>query len=217
MIEWKTFEAILSRLPHGFFIRNRSLRSGGFKKVPLKDNIRCMWWLMQRNELSEQQRMVDLLVNKKEFDVTEPKDHVYPLLGLAVDSAQFPAPEYSLSCEAIYTPIAQRLVAQGRGSEVIAFARLQCKALELPSWVPDWIQYDGLQLPHQYCKIWNAGGDCSGHFEADVNGSDLSVRGVVIDNITFYSDPIQYNLDTLRATWLWILSAAEMIQRHASQ
>ncbi|KAF2760914.1 HET-domain-containing protein [Pseudovirgaria hyperparasitica] len=68
---------------------------------------------------------------------SNPRDRIFALLGLVADSDEFHFfPDYSSTCEKVYTLLAERFLQQGR-INMLALCRAP-RPSNLPSWVPDW-------------------------------------------------------------------------------
>ncbi|RYP13483.1 hypothetical protein DL765_006858 [Monosporascus sp. GIB2] len=69
---------------------------------------------------------------------TDPRDRVFALLHLAIDSGEFRGfPDYEKSCEEVYIETALKFLEQGH-IDVLAYCQFPKKLKSLPSWVPDW-------------------------------------------------------------------------------
>ncbi len=75
------------------------------------------------------------------LDSTDPRDKIFALLGLASDQEDLRKkgvyPDYSKSCEEVYTLTAAALLKQGHLS-MLSFIQYPKIQNNLPSWVPDW-------------------------------------------------------------------------------
>jgi hypothetical protein len=83
------------------------------------------------------QLLRSLHVNNK-MQATEPCDRIWGMLGLAVDAKQLPKPDYEMKDQIglIYTETAKAIIEKD-GLDLLALSQFP-KALNLPSWVPDW-------------------------------------------------------------------------------
>jgi Heterokaryon incompatibility protein (HET) len=77
---------------------------------------------------------------------SDPRDLVFALLGLADDAADLNIqPDYSKSCQAVFTEVARAFLTQGR-LEILSLCQFTKLQTELPSWVPDWVAEIGPQI-----------------------------------------------------------------------
>ncbi|KAF2797936.1 HET-domain-containing protein [Melanomma pulvis-pyrius CBS 109.77] len=147
-----------------------------------------------------------LLDLARSFDVTEPKDKVYGLLGFPTKIGQgvpsrralFVEPCYESSLGEIYTDVARRLVAQGGNLDVLSFATHTGAGAgsdgDMPSWVPDWSSktivypFAGLGPKSRH----KAGTAREMQVLPTENQGVLSVRGVVLDTVEEALAPVPY-------------------------
>ncbi|KAN0099553.1 HET domain containing protein [Hyaloscypha variabilis] len=75
------------------------------------------------------------------LEATDPRDKIYGLLGLAADRDQLKEfgvlPDYTRSCQDVYTSVAAALLRQGHIS-TLSLCQVSKVQRGLPSWVPDW-------------------------------------------------------------------------------
>lgn len=83
--------------------------------------------------------LVYVLSKLRPYQSKDPRDRVFALLGVAVDSARFcPAPDYTKTCAQVYTELARTFLQRGY-FEILGFCTNPSESLlELQSWVPDW-------------------------------------------------------------------------------
>lgn len=117
------------------------------------------------------------------FKATDPKDHLYGLLGLATDAHMAPKPDYEKSTEQIYRQFAEYFVSQGYGTELLSMSDSRMS----PSWVPDFAALgqnvpghaEGWDLRH--FSRFTAGS--SARVDIRLNGDRLTTRGVIVDAV----------------------------------
>ncbi|KAL5092152.1 hypothetical protein Trisim1_002042 [Trichoderma cf. simile WF8] len=117
------------------------------------------------------------------FEASDPRDHLYGLLGLATDANMAPKPDYEKSTEQIYRQFAEYFVSQGYGTELLSMSDSRMS----PSWVPDFAALgqnvpghaEGWDLRH-FSKF-TAGS--SAHVDIRLNGDRLTTRGVIVDAV----------------------------------
>ncbi|KAK5126780.1 hypothetical protein LTR85_009714 [Meristemomyces frigidus] len=86
--------------------------------------------------------MMYLLRRLQRFNATDPRDRIFALLGIATDADELGArPDYSKSCEQVYTELAKVLLGHGY-FDVLAHCIHEPHdgkaSLPLQTWVPDW-------------------------------------------------------------------------------
>ncbi|KAG8526111.1 uncharacterized protein KY384_000104 [Bacidia gigantensis] len=89
--------------------------------------------------------LLSLLQLTTDFSVSDPKDKIHALLGLAGVNDQLNGPhftaDYSMSTEALYLRCGIYFVRTNCADQMLPFAGLQHRSSqlrEIPSWVPDW-------------------------------------------------------------------------------
>lgn len=125
------------------------------------------------------------------FKASDPRDHLYGLLGLATDANMAPKPDYEKSTEQIYRQFAEYFVSQGYGTELLSMSDSRMS----PSWVPDFAALgqnvpghaEGWALRH-FSKF-TAGGSARGNFR--LNGDRLTTRGVIVDAVVALGPPLR--------------------------
>jgi hypothetical protein len=125
-----------------------------------------------------------LEVDNNHPETSDDRDRVFSLLPLAVDANDFVGfPDYSWSCEKVYTELALRFLKQGE-IDILAFSQFTTRRLTLPSWVPDWS--DHIRVPcslfpfHSYFK---AGTKRSDQVIARIDDNKIGMKGVAVDTI----------------------------------
>ena len=128
---------------------------------------------------------------------TDPRDKLYALLGLTFDGRHFiPEPNYMSETTQIFTEFTTALIAGGEPLDFIYLRSAKRKVSffnNLPSWVPDWANLGDIVAKRQldfimpWCSSWSKSTDGKVDFNNDevkCSGSELTVRGVIIDTIT---------------------------------
>lgn len=86
--------------------------------------------------------MMYLLRRLQRFNATDPRDRVFALLGIATDAGVLGVrPDYSKSCEQVYTELARALLSHGYFdvlSHCIHEPHDGKSNLHFPTWVPNW-------------------------------------------------------------------------------
>jgi hypothetical protein len=83
------------------------------------------------------------LVKCQRFQATNPREKIFGLLGLTTDSKLLAlTPSYNASVQEVYTMWTRHLLLNGAPLVLyIAGTGFSRKLGDLPSWVPDWSQY----------------------------------------------------------------------------
>jgi Heterokaryon incompatibility protein (HET) len=80
---------------------------------------------------------------------TNHRDKIFGMLGLASDTDQLDIrPDYSKSCQAVYTDVARNLLQHGH-TDILALSQFPKRHPNLPTWVPDWTTT--IQVPCGEC------------------------------------------------------------------
>jgi hypothetical protein len=96
--------------------------------------------------------LLSLLSTFQYCDATNPRDKIYALLGLAWDypakssttSPEVPTftPDYTDSVAQVYTDFARYQISSTNSLALLSKRTTQNPSFQLPSWVPDWTQYN---------------------------------------------------------------------------
>lgn len=157
---------------------------------------------------------LETLVLTRDFECTDPRDHIFALWNLARDKDGLDfKPEYSKPCEEVYAQFSRAWVAQHRTLDMLGAVEGSPQTRDFykgaPSWCPNWnvpasssciIRKDYIPtrfmsaLADQDGKLYSADGDidCSSlsspFFFFD--DSALNCTGLIIDRITsFFEEP----------------------------
>ncbi|KAL6695660.1 heterokaryon incompatibility domain-containing protein [Trichoderma pleuroticola] len=125
------------------------------------------------------------------FKASDPRDHLYGLLGLATDANMAPKPDYEKSAEQIYRQFAEYFVSQGYGTELLSMSDSRMNL----SWVPDFAAL-GQNVPG-HAQGWDfrhfskctAGGSALGDIR--LSGDRLTARGVIVHSIVALGPPLR--------------------------
>ena len=83
--------------------------------------------------------LLELLNVHRDCASTDPRDHIYGLLGLSGDGHDMGLmPNYNLSVQDIYKDLAVKHISTTRSLDIICGCRGNRNFVNLPSWVPDW-------------------------------------------------------------------------------
>ena len=194
-----------------------------------------------RKRGSDDTKLLSLLEMTTDFSVTDPRDKVFAILGLAgsrsgPNTPQFTA-DYRMSTEALYHRYSIYSVRTNTADQLLHFAGLQ-RSLSpprpMPSWVPDWSAQSTFHCPSptEYLrpKEYNAthGSElCVRLIKSapDVRSDILVIKGRMVDKIEFVSEPWSLNdgiknLESMVAakTFIdWHRAAEEQMFLHGSR
>jgi len=129
---------------------------------------------------------------------TDPRDHVFALLGLASNARKLGIrPDYSLSVADYYTQVAKAFLCKGR-IRLLWLCEYQDNKLNLPSWIPDWSshwslrpapwalpdKFPGLEIKQTPQDLFSASGYSQPMITFQGTNSDiLRISGFKVDNI----------------------------------
>ena len=147
-------------------------------------------WLTSLHLDHEYQRpnpLLTLLYYARLCKVTDPRDHVFALLGAASDTDDFPKPDYGLSVEQVYHNTSSCFIRQGNGLVMLRLAGIRMTDNGLPSWVVDWRGLDSF-YPCNYFASFRAGGtgDC---IRLGADAATICAAGRVVDRVDAIGNP----------------------------
>ncbi|KAI4139396.1 MAG: hypothetical protein L6R39_006306 [Caloplaca ligustica] len=90
-------------------------------------------------QLSPMTSLFELLRWTQSRQATDPRDKVYSLISMATDIRPLPyPPTYKISAATLYFDLAEHMVSQQKGLDILGQCVFQSKGRRNPSWVPDW-------------------------------------------------------------------------------
>jgi hypothetical protein len=134
-------------------------------------------------------------------EATDPRDHLFALIGLASVPDVALNPNYNETVEEAVLRFGRRSVEVGRAVQLLQYAGAGPHCARFPSWIPDWVLHNRAKpIPINWhssgepCEIlYAAGGAGSSRagFATDSSiGSDhLFIRGCIIDTVTKVGQP----------------------------
>ncbi|OCK80109.1 HET-domain-containing protein [Lepidopterella palustris CBS 459.81] len=178
--EWSP--AAKELLAHEFDLRPWVMMDNWHKS---EDNDRTLLTILHKAMLPPERRM----------EATNPRDFIYALLGIASDAESLGiSPDYSKSCQDVYTDVAHKLIENGQ-IVALSYCQLPKGLPDLPSWVPDWpnLRHHPLQPPwtsgekSKGLKRFAAAADttvcCSFRFRKGSSYASPAISGYRVDNI----------------------------------
>jgi hypothetical protein len=194
-LDWRVIKGAIDII-HGqpcllSFLGNRALQNARIMHQ-LSD-------LQSAKRLKSEFRFLQLLGIARSFDVTEPRDKVYGLLGFPnagteVESSYsyFVPGDYKVPHPEVYIHVARKLLQKDQNLDFLSFALhtdpdFSEKESGIPTWVPDWnckeivlpfVEFDGPEGKHR-------AGESRGLDTCAYEGTDvLRVKGVVVDTVS---------------------------------
>jgi hypothetical protein len=143
----------------------------------------------QRNS----QPLFALLETSRYFSCSDPRDKIYGVLGLASDNAVLQiCPDYTKSPREVLTDTARRIIQSNRVLDLLNHVEYP-KAIDVPSWVPDW-DHPRSRYLLDYRSFDNcASGDTKAIVVLENDGSTLLLSGKIIDTVTCYGGDLRLN------------------------
>jgi hypothetical protein len=145
----------------------------------------------------EKRTLLQVPVQFRSFQATNPRDHIYGVLGLiSSKSSEVIIPHYALDVEKIFTSTAATMLQSTTNLDCLG-PRKARNLPRLPSWVPDWTvteeyqmlgELEGLELTRYLSasKIKlknNAAGSSISNPRFRDNGTLLGLDGLILDEI----------------------------------
>ena len=201
-LPWSSFEAIWTAFVP-FQVLSSSLAASGAlgstatsQQISRSNHIAIIRSLREQRRSGNQLNLLSLVVKYRRNRVTDPRDKIFALLGLAqsVDQDAFKA-DYSKTTAQVYSEFLKMVMETQKRVDILAFCNMHRKTPDLPSWVPDWscschldhelplgydaleIEFSGKRMPYR----------ASGSKDADVRFSDdlkiLITKGIPICSV----------------------------------
>jgi hypothetical protein len=122
--------------------------------------------------------------------VTNPKDKVFALYGLfqALDMAILEL-DYSKLVGEIYQEVTQAAILHDKSSNILDYIALFGVAPDAPSWVPNW---NGGGIEIVFSKPFCVAKDSSPYYHFSPNGSQLTLSGIHVDEISTRGDLVLF-------------------------
>jgi hypothetical protein len=144
--------------------------------------------------------LLALLLLYQSFGVTDLRDKIYALLGLASDIGPDGLaidPDYSLTEVEVYKAVAIELLRRGLNLDLLSVPKCaQPSAVgKLPSWVPDWTNFDfacSLRAPSPYSRasLFNFKAAPERHLvQFREDGNILGLSGLTFDHVVKIGQP----------------------------
>ena len=139
--------------------------------------------------------LLDLLIDFRASDCTDPRDKVNALLGLArARDVVGLLPDYSMTVEQVYSRTAARIIEASASLDILAVSCSAETVLNLPSWVPDWSITEteadaagagGWKDTASDHAIYSASAQTSLAFQVSESGTMLCLSAVVLAGLAY--------------------------------
>ena len=136
-----------------------------------------------------QTSLLELLRSAQSRQATDPRDRIYSLVSLASNTRPLPyPPSYEVSTATLYLDIAEHMISQQNGLDILGFCVFQSGVRDNPSWVPDWSK-DVASVDLRANKVpYCATGSHTCNAVLAENRQHLLVRGKPYDRINDLSE-----------------------------
>lgn len=115
---------------------------------------------------------------------TNPKDHIYGLLGMVSDVAELGIQvNYQKSCSELYTEITVALLQRQSHLQILSRCSSPKAQEHLPTWVPDWSIRPKPMIWNPKFDLFSAG-KCNRKQDLEVQGNALRVHGAIFSPVT---------------------------------
>jgi hypothetical protein len=150
------------------------------------------------------------------YDVTDPRDRVYGMLGLNGFQEQCNLkPDYNKSKEQIFRELAEYYIRRYNDLTILSFVIYDSRRKRLPSWVPDWSDRVAGPRYRDYKGTWKAAGDkgLSYNFSRPPE-RHISVSGVQFGQVKYIKLFDSKSIEKLFYTSLRHPESADNLWRH---
>ena len=137
----------------------------------------------------ERSPLLTLMYFSRFFHATDPRDHIYALLGIASDSDDFPEPDYRKTLEQVYKETASCFVQQGNGFLMLHLAGIRPIDNRMPSWVVDWRDLDRFYCSKYFASFCSGGAD--GYIKLGTDAATIRVLAKVVDRVGAAGQPFR--------------------------
>lgn len=170
---------------------------------------------MRRAHIEERRAfgLLSLLEMCHNLKATDPRDKVYSLLGLAMDSEALSIrADYTFTVTELYTRVATAIMNFYHSTHIL-YSNLTIKSHNLPSWVPDWSSWrfgsGGMITPGWY----RASGDTTPNLRIEMPQKLLHISGCLVDRVFGLNDVV--GADYLKAEYLeqrkWLEKQSDLL------
>jgi hypothetical protein len=160
---------------------------------------------------------LEILESFRHSKVTDPRDKVYSLLGLASETYRSGiVPDYSTSntVTSVFMDLARYAVAIGDVELLLRNAGASQTVFGLPSWVPDWTYDSRSVIPSDQYTCGGFERTCRASLSATNSQIQLTIRGLLFEKITWKSPRVDWTGHGTVPDTFYTLSVAIMIVYH---
>lgn len=158
---------------------------------PWIDRIGWLGYLTLRNMWYEAPRatpLLTLLFYSRFFECSDPRDHVFALLGLTATATRFPQPNYEIPVEELYLQVSQTLVREASGFLMLRLAGIHPPSSTLPSWAIDFRSLATTYASKDYISFSAGGRD--GVLALGADPTTLLAQGRITHRISAVAPPL---------------------------
>ncbi|KAM6514257.1 hypothetical protein FALCPG4_015412 [Fusarium falciforme] len=141
----------------------------------------------ERGQLNEYSGLLDLLLDTRQFQCTNPRDKIYGLMGIVRQNVndEHLNPDYSFSVEQVYRNFVIWEIFANNNLRVLGCGSEKESESNFPSWVPDFMRLSPQQhlLRRGRRLDYNAGLDTKIQVKLSDDSLVLQVKGIVADRI----------------------------------
>lgn len=150
--------------------------------------------------------MLSRLNLTRKLDATDPRDKIFGVLGLVRDESAFLDPDYKSEYPVVFRDWTTKLISTTQGLEVLLHTNYTLRQKDVPSWVPDWTQYnqsvrfqaERLEYHQHICRSFSADGCSEVGNTFLTTGYFLRLAGFHLDTVAKVGDRLVYDRqDTL--------------------
>lgn len=201
----------LHRFEWNMFLMAVARASSKVSELFTESQLRLLWLVCLVEDLQHKRprSLLPLLYYSRVFKSSDPRDHVFALLGAASDSADFAKPDYETAEEQVYHDTSSSFVRQGNGHLMLRLAGLRPTDNGLPSWVVDWRNLDTL-YHYKYFATFRAGGR-DGCLEPTTNPAIIRASGKVVDHVLAIAEPFTAEKDLWKRLAQYIESTTDAL------
>jgi hypothetical protein len=143
-------------------------------------------------------KCTSLLLAARPQSSTDPKDKIFAFQGiLGLLDIQLPAPDYTKSVDRVYCEAAAAAIAYDKSLMILSSLTGESRVGPLPSWVPDWSDSNFLTEIAQWNEKY-AFLSSEPKYSISDDHRCLEIEGIVIDTISYASQPAYPAFNTLR-------------------
>lgn len=140
--------------------------------------------------------LFDLLISHKSKQSTDPRDKVYPLVGISNSRETFGEIDYSQSLREVFSHTARHVITTSKRLDIICVKQHNINQFDLPTWVPDWTRAPSREGQtiiglHHHEPLFSAGGDSSADTTFKQDGYVLQTSGLILDHIKIIGLPLK--------------------------